>query len=136
MATPARRWLDAWFRAWTQHDVDALAPVYVDGAVQRSEPFRERDEPRRYAAWAFSDEEAAEVWFAEPHGESDEAATCEWWAISSGGGETVTLAGVSLLQFGPDGRVTEQRDYWSQQEGAYEPPPGWGPVAAHGRGPG
>jgi hypothetical protein len=126
MATPARRWIEAWHRAWTQHDPDALAPVYADGPVQRSEPFREPIAPRDYAAWAFADEESAEVWFADPFVETDEAATCEWWAISrdtSGG--VVTLAGVSLLRFGPDGRVVEQRDYWSQRDGAHEPPPGW-----------
>jgi len=132
MATPARDWIDAWFSAWTTHDPEALANVYAEGPVHRSEPFREQGEPRRYAAWAFADEESAEVWFAEPHAELDGAAACEWWAISrdrSGG--LATLAGVSLLRFGADGRVVDQRDYWSQQAGAHEPPPGWGPVARH-----
>jgi hypothetical protein len=137
MATPAGRWLDAWFRAWTQHDPDALTPVYAEGAVQRSAPFRERETPQRYAAWAFAYEEAAEVWFAEPSVVGEEAAACEWWAVSRDReGRSVTLAGVSLLRFGADGRVVRQDDYWSQRDGAHEPAADWGPAALHGRGPG
>lgn len=133
MATPARRWIDAWFQAWTEHDASALDGVYAAGPVQRSEPFRERDEPQRYAAWAFSDEAAAEVWFREPAGESPEAASCEWWAISRDrAGRLVTLAGVSLLRFDAGGRVVDQRDYWSQETGARQPPEDWTPVAKHG----
>lgn len=133
MSTPADRWIDAWFRAWTEHDPGALAAVYADGPVQRSEPFREREEPQRYAAWAFSGEAAVEVWFREPLAENADAAACEWWAISrDAAGESVTLAGVSLLRFDPDGRVVDQRDYWSQQSGARQPPGDWLPAARHG----
>ena len=39
------RWIEVWARGWAEHDVDAIADLYVDGAVQRSEPFRERGEP-------------------------------------------------------------------------------------------
>jgi len=128
MALPVEQWAEAWFRAWTEHDPSLLASVYVDGPVQRPSPFRELDEPQRYAAWAFSDEEAAEVWFAEPRGEA-----CEWWAISrTDDGAVVTLAGVSLLRFDAEGRCVDQRDYWSERKGALEPPVGWGPVAFHG----
>jgi hypothetical protein len=126
-------WVEAWFRAWTTHDPDALAPVYGPGPVQRSEPFRERGDPLDYARWAFSDEESARVWFAAPYVDDGGAAACEWWAISrTSEGETVTLAGVSLIRFRDDGRVVDQRDYWSSREGAHEPPPDWGVVTHHG----
>ena len=126
------RWLDGWALGWATHDVDLIASLYTEGPVQRSEPFREVEEPARYAAWAFSDEERAEVWFAEPSVTGEDTAACEWWAISAGAdGSLSTLAGVSLLRFAPDGRVEEQRDYWSQRDGAHEPWPDWGPVAAH-----
>jgi len=133
MSTPADRWIDAWFRAWTEHDPEALAPVYAAGPVQRSEPFRERQEPQLYAAWAFSDETGAEVWFRSPGAEGGDSAACEWWAISrDGAGEAVTLAGVSLLRFDAAGRVVDQRDYWSQHAGARQPPEDWLPAAKHG----
>jgi hypothetical protein len=128
MASPAERWTEAWFRAWTEHEPELLAPVYVAGPVQRPSPFRDLDEPQRYAAWAFSDEVSAEVWFAEPRADA-----CEWWAISrTEDGAVVTLAGVSLLRFDDDGRCVDQRDYWSEREGELEPPDGWAPVAFHG----
>ena len=130
-----RRWIEGWAHGWAEHDVERVAALYVDGPVQRSEPFRERDEPRRYAAWAFSDERSAEVWFAEPRVTGDETAACEWWAVSTPAeGSVVTLAGVSLLHFAPDGRVDDQRDYWSQRDGAHTPPDEWGPVAVHAGG--
>jgi len=128
----ADRWIEAWFRAWSTHDAEALAPVYAPGRVQRSEPFRDLIEPRAYATWAFADEEAAEVWFATPFVATDETAACEWWAISrERTGGMVTLAGVSLVRFDAEGRVVEQRDYWSSREGEHRPPRGWGPVAHH-----
>jgi len=132
--SPAERWVDAWFRAWSGHDVGALEPVYADGEVQRPEPFRERMVPRAYAEWAFADEESVEVWFAEPRVEdAGTAAACEWWAISrTSDGSTETLAGVSLLCFDAAGRVLDERDYWSSREGAHEPPADWGPVRHHG----
>jgi len=128
MATPAERWTDAWFRAWSEHDSAALNAVYAPGPVQRSTPFREPIVPQEYAAWAFAEEAAVEVWFAEPDGRA-----CGWWAISTDtGGTTVTLAGVSVLHFDDAGLVTEQRDYWHQEDGAQRPPADWGPVRRHG----
>jgi hypothetical protein len=126
------RWIDGWARGWAGHDVPRIAALYADGPVQRSEPFRERDEPARYAAWAFSGERSAEVWFAEPFATASDSAACEWWAVSTQeDGSTITLAGVSLLHFGADGLVDDQRDYWSEREGAHAPPRDWGPVAVH-----
>jgi hypothetical protein len=131
-----RRWIEGWALGWATHDVERIRGLYADGPVQRSEPFRELDEPGRYAAWAFSDERSAEVWFAEPSVLGAETAACEWWAISTNGdGSTVTLAGVSLLHFAADGRVDAQRDYWSQREGAHQPHDGFAPIAAHHGGP-
>jgi len=96
--------------------------------VQRSTPFRTPIVPQEYAAWAFSDEAAVEVWFAEPHGPA-----CAWWAISTDtGGTAVTLAGVSVLRFDDAGLVTEQRDFWHQDDGAHLPPGDWGPARRHG----
>lgn len=130
------RWIDGWARGWATHDVALIASRYADDAVHVSAFFREPQPTAEYAAWAFSDEQAAEVWFAEPLVEGDQAAVT-WWAISHGAdGRDTTLAGVSIVQFGPDGLVVRQRDYWNSAEDEAMPPPDdWSPVAAHERTP-
>jgi len=93
--------------------------------VFRSQPFRELEEPAAYAAWAFADEAAADVRFGKPLVAGDRAVV-EYWAVSrSGDGREETIAGVSVLRFGADGLVVEQRDYWNTVAGRREPPPGW-----------
>jgi hypothetical protein len=127
-----RRWIEGWAHGWAAHDVPRIAALYADGRVQRSEPFREREEPAGYAAWAFTGERSAEVSFAEPFVIGPESAACEWWAVSAQeDGSTVTIAGVSLLHFTADGVVDDQRDYWSERDGSHAPPGDWGPVAVH-----
>lgn len=128
----ARRWAEAWARGWATHDVSLIASVYAADAVHVSMPFREPGDPREYAAWAFSDETSAEVWFAAP-AVSGERACVEWWAISRGvDGRATTLAGVSVLEFDDGGLVVRQRDYWNAADDTGRPPPDdWGPVFVH-----
>jgi SnoaL-like domain len=127
----AARWIDGWARGWATHHVELIASLYAENAVHFSAPFRDPRPPADYAAWAFSDEESAEVWFAEPVVEGDRAAVA-WWAIShEADGSDTMLAGVSMLRFGSDGLVVDQRDYWNEAKGAIMPPDDWGPVAAH-----
>jgi ketosteroid isomerase-like protein len=128
--TAAREWVDAWRRAWPAADPAPLAAVYAEDAVFRSHPFREphagREGVLEYARWAFSDQEGLRgCWFGEPAVSGDRAAV-EYWAILVERGEDVTIAGVALLRFDPDGRVRVQRDYWSLEPGGREPPIGWG----------
>jgi SnoaL-like domain len=120
----ARRWAQAWQRAWNEQDVNLLAPVYAEGCVFRSSPFREPAVPSEYVAWAFSDEESAQARFAEPVVDGDRAAV-EWWATVVGADGEQTLAGCSLLRFDRDGRVVEERDYWNAAEEHVQPFPGW-----------
>lgn len=131
------RWSDGWARGWATHDVDLVASLYADDAVHVSAFFREPQPTAEYAAWAFSDEQEAEVWFAEPVIQGDRAAVA-WWAISRGlDGRHTTLAGISDLRFEADGLVIWQRDYWNSVEDTATPPPGdWGPAAAHEGGAG
>lgn len=126
------RWIDGWARGWATHDVELIASLYADDAEFVSAFFREPQPAADYAAWAFSDEERAEVWFAKPVVEGNRAAVA-WWAISRGvDGRDTTLAGVSMLLFGSDGLVVNQRDYWNAAEDtATAPPDDWGPLAAH-----
>ncbi len=118
----ARAWVEGWTRGWEDGDADLIGALYAEGAVYRSHPFREPERSARdYALRAFADEELVECRFGEPVADGDRAAV-EYWAVLDAGGDEETLAGVSLLRFGPDGRVVEQRDYWSMQPGRTSPP--------------
>ena len=126
----ARAWSEGWSGAWRTHDADLVGSLYAEGATFRSQPFREPHEggsgAADYASWAFEDEAAVRVWFSEPFVVGADRAAVEYWAISTErGGLDVTIAGVALLRFGPDGRVVEQRDYWATSDGGFEPYEGW-----------
>jgi SnoaL-like domain len=122
----ARNWIDAWSRSWRELNADFLASVYAPGAIMRSHPFREPENPLDYARWALSEEEGEpEVWMGEPIVSGDRA-SIEWWAATIENGKLITLAGVSILRFGSDGRVVEQHDYFGQADGRMAPWEGWG----------
>jgi ketosteroid isomerase-like protein len=115
-----RAWVAGWTRAWPVGDVEAVAALYADDAVFYSHPFRERQAPAAYAAWAFAAQERAVCRFGEPVVSGDRAAV-DWWAvIVAKDGSEETLAGTSLLRFGDDGRVVEQRDAWASAPGRHE----------------
>ena len=126
----ARAWVDAWKRAWPAADPEPLRAVYGDDAVFRSAPFREphlgSEGALAYARSAFAEQDDfTDCWFGEPVVAGDRAAV-EYWAALVENGREVTIAGVAVLRFGPDGRVVAQRDYWALEPGGREPTPGWG----------
>ena len=118
----AGAWVSAWERAWPLGDATELADVYAPEAVFYSHPFRETRAPHDYATWAFGDQSSAVCRFGEPIVGGSRAAV-DWWAVISdrAGGEE-TLAGTSLLRFGADGRVVEQRDVWASEPGRNDLP--------------
>ena len=121
-AAAARRFVDGWTDAWFGRDPDAVAALYADDAVFVSQPFREPQAPRDYAAWAFADDEPlVEVHWGEPILAVDRA-IIEYWAFMG----DATLAGVALIRFGSDGLVVDQRDYWAVENGRREPAASWG----------
>ena len=63
---------------------------------------------------------------ARPAGSAGDRAAVEWWASWREDGELLTLAGTTVLRFGPDGLVAEHVDYWVDGTGRLEPYPGWG----------
>jgi hypothetical protein len=120
----ARAWVEAWELGWRTHDVELIAARYADGAVFRSHPFREPEDPRAYVERVLAEEEAEpEVWFGEPIVDDDRAAV-EYWAIVRYEGRDHTLAGTTLLRFDADGLVVEHRDYWALEAGRRERPAG------------
>jgi SnoaL-like domain len=99
-----------------------VSALYAPDAVFYSHPFRERQAPRGYVAWAFEEQAEAECRFGEPVVDGDRAAV-DWWAVvTSTDGSVESLAGTSLLRFDPDGRVVEQRDAWASEAGRRELP--------------
>jgi ketosteroid isomerase-like protein len=118
----ARRWVDVWERGWPVADVDSIAALYADDAVFYSHPFRDRQAPAEYVGWAFEEQAAADCRFGEPVAAGDRAAV-DWWAvITDRDGREQTVAGTSLLRFGSDGLVVEQRDAWAEEPGRRELP--------------
>jgi ketosteroid isomerase-like protein len=126
----ARRWAQTWERCWTAFDPEPIVALYADSAVWRSTSFREpqigREGARRYVEQAFADESDVELCrFAEPVVDGD-TASVEWWCVLQEEGRLATFGGTSVLRFGADGLVVEQRDYWFLEDGRHEPPPEWG----------
>ncbi len=118
----ARRWREAWSRAWPVADVEAIAALYAPDAVFYSHPFRERQTPTEYVEWAFADQAEAECRFGDPVVEGNRAAVDWWGVITSPDGSVQTVAGTSLLRFDSEGLVVEQRDAWGEAEGRRELP--------------
>ncbi len=117
----ARRWAEVWQRGWQSHQVDPIAALYDEGAVYRSHPFRDPEpSARSYAERAFAGEDSVECRFGDPIAQGDRAAV-EWWAVYTTGGEKRTLAGVTILRFGPGGQVVEHADYWAEEAGSRPP---------------
>jgi hypothetical protein len=121
-STAARRWVETWTRAWPVADVDAVAALYAPDAVFYSHPFRDRQSPEEYVRWAFEDQAEAECRFGQPLVQGDRAAVDWWGAITARDGSIQTVAGTSLLRFGEDGLVVEQRDAWGERDGRHELP--------------
>jgi len=119
----ARVWIEGWSRAWPAGDADLLDPLYVEDVVFRSHPFRDPQAPAEYASWAFADEDEqlVELRFGEPVAGGSGAAVEYWAVVRRRDGTEATLAGVSVIRFGDDGRVVEQRDYWDLADGRRPP---------------
>jgi ketosteroid isomerase-like protein len=120
------RWVDVWARAWPAADVEAVAELYAPHAVFFSHPFRPRQGPADYVAWAFDEQQAAECRFGKPLVDGRRAAV-DWWAVvTAKDGSSQSLAGTSLLRFDDAGLVVEQRDVWADADGRVELP-SWAP---------
>jgi ketosteroid isomerase-like protein len=121
-AEAARAWVEAWSDGWRDHDPERIAERYGDECVFSSHPFRQLRHGRQgalgYVREAFAQESTARFAFAEPIVANDGRAAVEYRAVISGIDNTVsTLAGTTVLRFGPDGLVLEHRDYWAITDG-------------------
>jgi ketosteroid isomerase-like protein len=121
----AVRWAETWTRAWPAGDVEAIVALQGEDAdhwASLFRPYRGRAGLREYVKECFDAEtEPARTWFAEPRVDGDHAAV-EYWAVTYPDGEPLTICGVTLLRFAPDGLVAEARDYSHVKAGRLEPP--------------
>jgi nuclear transport factor 2 (NTF2) superfamily protein len=121
-----RAWIESWEAGWPTEDVDVIAARYRPDAPYRSHPFREPTSAREYVSKAFTEETLIRCWFGEPIVQGNRAAVEYWAILRSPDGTQISIAGHSHLRFDEDGLVAEHRDYWTQLDGAEEPPSGWG----------
>ena len=110
----AERWRGTWERCWHAHEPDEIVALYAEGAYFQSHPFRDPQAPRDYIEPTLAEEVSAECEFRDPIVEGDRAAI-QWTARTKlKDGSSERLHGVSLLRFGADGLVDEQRDFWAR----------------------
>ena len=108
----ARRWAAIW-PGVAAADVDAIAALYAQDAVFYSHPFRDRQGPAEYAAWAFADQALLSAARRASRGRTASSGRlvgrrhCQERSVQS-------LAGTSLLRFDAAGLVVEQRDAWAE----------------------
>jgi hypothetical protein len=123
-------WIDCYRRAWEENDADLLVTLFTEDASYRSSPFREpnvgHDAIRAYWARAAGTQRNVEVRTGEPVVEANVAAV-EWWTtLEDAEDGLITLPGCLLLQFAPDGRCFDLREYWNVEDGRRDPHEGWG----------
>jgi len=125
----AARWARVWMESWARREPEPIVALYAADARVSIQPFRPRtagaEGVRAYLEAVFAAERDVRPRFGAPIVSGDRAAV-EWWAEMEEEGEAVTLAGVSVLRFDPDGLVVEQRDSWNRGQGRRPPDAGWG----------
>ena len=122
-------WIAEYGRAWRERDADEVVHLFTEDAVYRSSPFREPhvgwDGVRAYWKQATATQDEIDLRFGVPVAAGNRAAV-EWWAAMKDEGEEITLPGILILRFAPDGRCEELRECWHEEAGRREPPSGWG----------
>lgn len=112
-------------RAAEAGDVQPIVDLYAPGATFSSHPFRNAEQGRQgvrgYVESVFASESEVRARFGEPIVDGRRAAV-SWWAELREEGETITLAGTSVLTFDDAGLVVDQWDTWDRADGRRPPP--------------
>ena len=124
----AKRWADAYERAWRARDGEAAAALYAEDCVFRSHPFRELEDARAYMRRVVPEADAPEVWFGEPVEDADVAAVEYWALLVEPDGTESTIAGIHRMRFEETLQDADrkERDCWHLEPGHRKPPPEWG----------
>jgi len=131
MGLSVLEWIEAYGRAWETRDADAAAELFTPDAVYRDVPLGPphlgQDGVRSYWANVTSTQDQVQVRFGDPIVAADgRRAAVEWWVTMLNAQAEVTLTGVLVLRFAPDGRCEELREAWHFEAGHQQPPDGWG----------
>lgn len=123
-------WIERYRLAWEGGDPEAVLALFTEDASYRSAPFREpylgHDGIRAYWTRGAGSQEGVQVRMGEAVVDGNVVAV-EWWAtLDDPDDGEITLPGCLLLQFAPDGRCFDLREYWNVQEGRLPPHDGWG----------
>jgi hypothetical protein len=114
----ARRWLEAYGRAWEERDPDAAADLFTEDASYAWGPFEEplqgRDAIRR--RWAEATEVQRDVRFgSEMLGVVDAGAVARWWCAFAVDEAHIELDGIFLVSLTADERCHDFREWWNEQ---------------------
>jgi hypothetical protein len=122
-------WLEGYRRAWEQADTPAVLDLFTPDATYRSHPLRPvhagHDGIAEYWTGVTADQEDVRVRLGDPIVDGARVAV-EWWTTMRSVGAPVTLVGILLLGFAPDGRCQALRECWNLTEELLDPPPDWG----------
>ena len=123
-------WIEGYRRGWEENDSELLLTLFTEDASYRSSPFREpslgHKGIRAYWERAAGSQQGVEVRMGEPAVDGNVVAV-EWWTTMDDADDgVVTLPGCLLLQFAPDGRCFDLREYWNVEDGRRPPHEGWG----------
>jgi limonene-1,2-epoxide hydrolase len=123
-------WIERYRRAWEEKDSDLVVTLFTEEASYRSspflEPYRGHEGIRAYWDRVTSSQSEVEVRMGEPVSDGNVVAV-EWWTTMDVADEgAVTLPGCLLLQFAPDGRCLDLREYWNVEAGRKPAHEGWG----------
>src|SRR4029453_1438442 len=99
----AKRWAEAYERAWLAGDGDAAAELYAEDCVFRSHPFRDLESPAIYRRRLLPEAEAPEVWLGEPVEHADVAAVEYRALLVEPDGTESPIAGIPRSRIGPAG---------------------------------
>jgi nuclear transport factor 2 (NTF2) superfamily protein len=127
VSAAAEEWARVWERGWPVRAIEDIAALYQPDAPYRSSALAapEPGGARAYLRRQFAVEEDVQCVFGTPIVAGNRAAV-EWWASWVEDGQTLTLAGTTLLRFAADGLVSDHVDYWVQAPGRQAAYPGWG----------
>jgi ketosteroid isomerase-like protein len=128
-ALTARQWADGYGRAWVERDSELAVALFTEDASYTQTPFgptfRGHDEIRRYWVEITADESDVEYQAGDPLVDGSRVAF-EFWVTMKLGGKPVTLPGCVVVVLGDEGRCSQLREYWHQQDGVVPAFAGWG----------